>query len=246
MAVSEPAYILKTVDGGEHWNVVFTDSTRGMFLDAMDFGDDAHGVVIGDPINGKIFLAHTETQGDSWTIDKETFRMADGETFFAASGTNVKMFWDKKVNIGDLFLVTGGKKSRIFANDTPRDLNIIHGATSQGANSIAIDTATGKFIIVGGDFSKDSISEDNCILFSVQRNAFEKPLKPPYGYKSCVEFITRTRVISCGTSGVDISENGGKNWRHISPLSFHVCKKGKTGKNVFLAGTNGKIGRLNW
>ena len=37
MGIAEPAYILKTTDGGETWKVVFENKTKGMFLDAMDF-----------------------------------------------------------------------------------------------------------------------------------------------------------------------------------------------------------------
>ena len=57
MAVGEPAYILKTNDGGENWKVVYENKTKGMFLDAMDFANNREGIVIGDPINGKIFIA---------------------------------------------------------------------------------------------------------------------------------------------------------------------------------------------
>src|SRR5579871_2783557 len=37
MGIAEPAVILKTTDGGKNWKTVFTDSTKGMFLDAMEF-----------------------------------------------------------------------------------------------------------------------------------------------------------------------------------------------------------------
>ena len=40
MTVAEPAAILKTSDGGLHWRAVFSDSTKGMFLDAFDFADE--------------------------------------------------------------------------------------------------------------------------------------------------------------------------------------------------------------
>lgn len=35
MGVSEPAYILRTIDGGETWKLVYENKTKGMFLDAM-------------------------------------------------------------------------------------------------------------------------------------------------------------------------------------------------------------------
>src|SRR6476469_5942863 len=50
MAVAEPAIILKTKDGGKTWKKVFEDTTKGMFLDAMDFAEDRFGTVVGDPI----------------------------------------------------------------------------------------------------------------------------------------------------------------------------------------------------
>ena len=53
MAISEPGQILKTTDGGLNWKIVFTDSAKGMFLDAMDFYNNKNGMVVGDPVGGK-------------------------------------------------------------------------------------------------------------------------------------------------------------------------------------------------
>ena len=139
MAIGEPAFILKTTDGGETWKTVFTDSTKGMFLDAMDFSDNQHGVVIGDPINNKVFLAHTENQGEDWKIDRDFAKLSQGEALFASSGTNIKMIWNKEDAVADLLFVTGGKKSRLFIDDSPHDLNIIQGLETQGANSIGLN-----------------------------------------------------------------------------------------------------------
>ncbi|MBS1932989.1 MAG: oxidoreductase, partial [Bacteroidetes bacterium] len=50
MAIAEPAVILKTTDGGKNWKTVFTDSTKGIFLDAMEFWNDVSGIAVGDPI----------------------------------------------------------------------------------------------------------------------------------------------------------------------------------------------------
>jgi len=75
---------------------------------------------------------------------------------------------------------------------------------------------------------------------------WNSPVVPPHGYRSCVEFITADRLLTCGTSGIDVSEDGGKNWRLISPESFHVCRKAKSGKSVYLAGANGRIAKLDW
>ena len=91
MAVAEPAVLLKTTDGGASWRMVFTDSSSGMFLDAMDFRDKDHGAVIGDPINKKLYLVSTADGGDHWTKPTGSALpfLGDGEAFFAASGTNL-------------------------------------------------------------------------------------------------------------------------------------------------------------
>ncbi|HRF17370.1 MAG TPA: oxidoreductase, partial [Chitinophagaceae bacterium] len=66
MAVSEPAYILKTIDGGESWKIVYENKDKGMFLDAMEFWNEKAGIVIGDPINGRFFISRTFDGGNSW------------------------------------------------------------------------------------------------------------------------------------------------------------------------------------
>ena len=134
MGIAEPAYILKTKDGGETWKVVFENKTKGMFLDAMDFLNNGQGMVVGDPIGNKIFLAETADAGETWKEWKGKQLVADsGEAFFAASGSNIRLFNDKQ-----FFLVSGGTKSRLITHDNISDLPIIQGQETTGANSIDV------------------------------------------------------------------------------------------------------------
>jgi len=66
MGIADPAYILKTTDGGESWKVVYENKAKGMFLDAMEFWNEQSGIVIGDPLNGRFFVARTFDGGNSW------------------------------------------------------------------------------------------------------------------------------------------------------------------------------------
>ena len=66
MAIAEPAYILRTTNGGDSWKLVYENKTKGMFLDAMDFRDPKNGLVIGDPVDGRFFMANTTDAGNSW------------------------------------------------------------------------------------------------------------------------------------------------------------------------------------
>jgi len=241
IAVAEPGNILKTTDGGATWKVVYENNKKGMFLDAMEFWNKESGIVIGDPIDGKFFVVRSFDGGDSWKeIPQENLPKADsGEACFAASGTNVRA-----LDRDEACFVSGGLRSRFFWKGNPIDLPIVQGSESSGANSVAIRDK--KIIVVGGDFAHDSVSAKNCFYSTNNGKKWIAPATPPHGYKSCVEFITKNRLITCGTSGVDVSRDGGKNWEFIAKESFHVTRKAKDGSAVFLAGGNGKIAKLVW
>ena len=248
MGVGEPAYILKTHDGGESWKVVFEDKTPGMFLDAMEFWNEKSGIVIGDPINGKFFISRTFDGGDTWIQipEKNLPAAVEGEALFAASGTNIRI-----LDRDEAVFVTGGKKSRLFYRDKIIDLPIIQGLESTGANSISVldnkKLKGGKtMIVVGGDFKVDSSTEKNCFYSHDSGKTWLSPVTPPHGYRSCVEFLSKKEIVSSGLNGVDYSIDAGRNWKLISNEGFHVVRISKKGQSVFLAGANGKIGRLVW
>jgi photosystem II stability/assembly factor-like uncharacterized protein len=240
MAVAEPAIILKTTDAGITWKKVFEDSTKGMFLDAMDF-DGKYGVVVGDPIENRAFIAKTNDYGNTWNTVKNSTLLIKDEAFFASSGTNVKQVISRHTTPFTYF-VTGGIQSRFFGlYDTP--LQMVNSKSTTGANSLAC-YGDNKYIVVGGDFTNDRDTTANCLLSSDFGKTWQHPQTPPHGYRSCVAFINDNQLITCGTSGVDISNDSGLNWTLISPESFHVCQKAKQGNSVFLAGKDGRIAKL--
>ena len=249
MGIAEPAYILKTTDGGETWKQVYENKSKGMFLDAMDFVGSEYGIVVGDPINNKVFIAETYDGGETWremeTADKRP--SADsGEAFFASSGSNIRLMIDKK-----FYLVSGGIRSRLITKSGTTDLPIIQGKETTGANSIDVfDKGNGKgsnrMIVVGGDFTADSYTQKNCFYTTDSGKTWKAPKTPPHGYRSCVEFLSEKDILTCGLNGVDYSSNGGKEWKWISKESFHVCRIAKIGKSIYLAGNNGKVGKITW
>ena len=248
MGIGEPAVILKTHDGGAHWQTVFEDRRKGMFLDAMEFWNEQSGIVIGDPLEGKIFVARTFDGGDSWQVLPENGLPSaeKGEAMFAASGTNIR-----SISLSEAAFVTGGSVSRFFHRNKKTVLPLLQGKETTGANSLAVyhnkkRKPAQNIVVAGGDFSNDSLSQGNCAVSIDGGITWTVPAIPPTGYKSCVEFITAKRLIACGTSGVDISEDGGIHWQQISRLSFHVCRKAKKGNLVLLAGKDGKIAKLVW
>ena len=264
MGITQPAVVLKTKDGGNTWKKVYEDTANEAFFDAMDFtikDKDTAGILIGDPVDGLFYHVFSSNAGDNWmprnTQNKPSLQfLKDGEAFFASSGTNIAWL---PINEKDFtessaiaFLVSGGTTSKMYPiplnPNKSYPLNLLQGKQSTGANSIAVHAKSRKGMIVGGDFSNDSIVSGNATMFSFDKKnstvKFYQPINPPHGYRSCVIFIDEKQLITCGTSGVDISKDSGMNWTLLSKESFHVVQKAKKGTAVFLAGGRGRIGKL--
>lgn len=252
MSVADPAYILRTKDAGKHWKIVYSDTSKGVFLDAMAF-HGKFGMVIGDPLPGtqQMYRLYTHNKGKTWHRDLDQgnnhFLLSEGEAMFASSGTNLVLLrpFMHHARMNDAYIVTGGKVSsfiRTLSGSKSR-LPMVQGKESTGANSIAAWDAM-HLIITGGDFANDQDTTGNAYLSSDGGKTWQRPAVPPFGYRSGVTYIDANRLIACGTSGIDLSIDGGREWKSISKESFHVCQKAKEGNAVFLAGKNGRIARL--
>jgi photosystem II stability/assembly factor-like uncharacterized protein len=245
VAIAAPALILKTFDGGLSWNKVYENADTSMFLDAVSFKNDKMGTVIGDPINDTLFLLTTNDKGNHWDKINSSFwksKVSEGEAFFASSNSNLGYLNNSIV------FVTGGLKSRLWIDGTAMPLLMMEGRKSTGANSIDISPDGIKFIVVGGDFMKDTLTNDIARGFVKFNNKFQinTVFEMPNGYRSSVKFLDNDLVVTCGTSGVDVSKNAGKNWNLISNQSFHVVQHQPNTKAAFFAGAGGRIGYLSF
>lgn len=270
MGIDTPAIILRTTDGGKNWEKVFEDTTTGMFLDAMYMHIDSAAikknkgkptptshslVVIGDPIKNKLYHAWSTNGGQTWErlSNAQWQAMPDikeGEAFFASSGSNITI--SRANNSKGIYAVSGGTGASLWTLDKARwtfqPLPIIQGGTSTGANAIAFSPSGNKAVIVGGDFAKDTISTNNCVLleFNKGKVIMSTPNVYPHGFRSSVVYVDEQHLVAAGTSGIDVSEDGGKTWRNISGESYHVIRKAHNGKALYLAGGRGRIAILEW
>jgi hypothetical protein len=242
MSSGSPAVILKTVDGGKNWKVNYQQTDSTYFLDAMDFADAKHGFILGDPIAGKFLLLETKNGGDTWAPVVNAPVALPDEAAFAASGTCLR------VNKTTIMMVTGGSKSRLLMSPVEdmvwvdREVPLTNGALSRGAFSVAYNNR--QTVIVGGNYSKDKLTDSVAYVIS---NTKLKPLNyipktGPAGFQSCVEYIKGEIFLSTGTSGSNLSNDGGSNWQNIDTTSFNVCRKARHGRLILFAGDRGKIG----
>ncbi len=243
MGITDPAVILKTSDAGKTWKKVFTDTLHSAFFDAMNFSG-INGILVGDPTARKPVFATTTDKGDHWSLLASPIMLSDtGEAFFAASGSNILLKPD-----GRFLCVTGGTRSYLYMSDGQKDsLPLIQGGNSTGANAIAQDPGdSDHYYIAGGDFQRDSLAIGTAVGVHTSPFTYDLPEIFPSGYKSSVCYVDRSRMVACGTSGVDISSDGGRHWQKISTRPFHVCQKSRSGNKVFLAGGNGSIGVISF
>jgi photosystem II stability/assembly factor-like uncharacterized protein len=59
----EKSRIYKTTDGGRHWILLLTNPDAKGFFDAIAFWNPVHGIVLGDPIDGRAVVLTTEDGG---------------------------------------------------------------------------------------------------------------------------------------------------------------------------------------
>lgn len=246
ISAGSPLIILRTADGGNTWQGTYRDEQPDIFFDGMDFWDDDRGIAYGDPIGGVMQLLETRDGGRSWQnmSERAGLQLTDGEAGFAASGTGIRALQG-----GHVFIASGGHRSRLFHSGdygltwSARACPIIQGTASTGIFSIAFrDEHRG--VAAGGDYHHDRLTRNTVLLTEDGGITWKAPKRGTNGYRSAVEYISNGILLATGTSGVDISLDGGNHWDALSGGSFHVARKAKNGTWVVLAGVNGRIASL--
>ena len=139
MSAGDSALILKTMDGGKNWTIVYTDFRKDIFLDALEIDSKTGiGMVLGDPINTQKHFAalYTTDFGSSWNnlpIGDWNLPLDSLESFFAASGTSLVII-DSKVEAADSGLTNLARKYPITTSSEARIKNLTVGFAGGGIN----------------------------------------------------------------------------------------------------------------
>ena len=245
VSAGSPGIILLTKDAGKSWKEVYRDSRPEIFLNGMDFHGKM-GYVLGDPIDGTFQLLKSKDKGENWTDESLNILLfaEPGEAGFAASGSSIQVINDW------VYIGSGGSYSSLYKrNEREKILNVVDvpilsGNSSSGIFSIDfLNERTG--IVVGGDYMSENNNSNNILLTYNGGLSWVKPTSPVLGYRSSIKYINELTVLATGTTGTDLSYDGGVNWKNISTESFNVIAVSKNHKHIYLAGSNGNISCLD-
>jgi photosystem II stability/assembly factor-like uncharacterized protein len=241
----ESSRIYRTSDGGEHWDLQFANADPKVFLDAMSFADETHGVAFSDSVDGA-FVVLTTSDGRTWTrVPGDRLPPAlKGEGAFAASGSNIAMVGRDRIWIGTtasrvLRSIDGGRTWTV--NKTP-----LATGTATGIFSMAFrDRDHG--IVVGGNYQKEQDAIDNAAVTSDGGSTWTL-VKGLGGFRSAVAWLPESAntLIAVGPSGIDLSYDEGRTWTARGTEGFDAVGVVPKGVAAYASGSRGRIARLEW
>jgi photosystem II stability/assembly factor-like uncharacterized protein len=231
--------IYKTTDAGEHWALQFTNPDPKGFFDAIAFWDAAHGIVVGDQLDGRAEIRTTDDGGVHWDRRDPPAGLPN-EGAFAASNTCLALLGTSEAWFG-----TGGPgAARVFhSKDRGRTWSVAttpvrNDGAAAGIFSLAFANARDG-IAVGGDYSKDKEDRQNIAITHDGGTTWSAPAGGPKGFRSAVVYVPELKLwIATGTSGSDVSADGVA-WKLFDGGSYNAMSF--AGRAGWAVGGQGRI-----
>ncbi len=248
--------LYKTTDGCSHWTLLYTNTDKDGFWDAMCFAERPLGIyIIGDPVHGHFVLLESDEHELIQDMSIKGFRPLTGESLFAASNSN---FDPDEIN--GFYFATGGISGSWFLYETE---DVYHDAritwhrvsipigeksSSSGVFSIQLrsdptedrdqwDRIHG--VAVGGDYTKPNESTGTAAWTADGGQHWTAATKPPHGYRSTVAWDADAKAwIAAGTNGSDISYDDGKTWQPLDDGNWNALSL------PWIVGPKGRIAKL--
>jgi len=240
--------VYRTSDGGVHWDRMLSDPDPDGFFDALAFWDRKHGMLLGDPVAGRFVVRTTGDGGATWQRQSPPPALK-GEGAFAASNSSIALRRDGD-SLEAWFATGGPGAARVFHSvdgghtwsvaTTP----IRNDSASAGIFSIAFADAE-HGVVVGGDYSKPDQDQHNIAITSDGGRTWAEPAgSRPGGFRSALAFLRDQNAwIATGTSGSDVSYDGGNTWMAFGSGAFNAIGCNPTGA-AWVVGPKGRIARL--
>jgi photosystem II stability/assembly factor-like uncharacterized protein len=226
-AEQNQAQIFRT-DDAAHWTRQLALTDSGVFLDALAFWDDQHGIAMSDPIRGQLTIFTTDDGGAHWTRvnTSNAPAMLPGEAAFAASGTCLAIQGNTNVWIA----TGGGAIARVFrSTDRGRtwsvaDTPVQAGTNASGNFSVAFADAN-HGVVVGGDYTKPRGLSPNVALSDDGGRTWRRPAgNLPQGYMSGAAYVPGTNgrtLVAVGLGGTAVSTDRGESWSMVDTVGYN-------------------------
>lgn len=225
--IESPAEFFKIDKKSLKYEVVFRDTAKAAFYDALHFVNDKLAYTFSDPDQNHLLKLMVFRNGN-WAKVTGKVVLQEGEAAFAASNTNIAS------TANTVWIATGGKASRILKLNLKNntfgvfDTLIIQGESSQGIYSI--DFLNDTFgIAAGGDYTQPeaninniATTNDGGVTWQVQASGKNA------GYTTCVKIKPGSKgkeIIAVGDKQISYSSDFGKTWTKISnEKNLYVCE----------------------
>ena len=205
--------LYQTNDGGVKWDLLMVNPNPQGFWDAIAMWDPLHGILLGDPVNGR-FDIWTTSDGVTWVQQKGPPALPR-EGAFAASNTSLTVrgaheawFGTGGVGGGRVFHTDDGGKSWTVAKALPRP-----DSETAGVFSVAFSDAR-HGVAVGGDYKKPEMGAGTIAITDDGGKTWTASAASLPGYRSAVAYIDDKKMwIATGPSGSEVSVDGGRTWK---------------------------------
>lgn len=242
----EASRIYKTRDGGATWTLQLANKEPGVFLDAMAFRDEQHGVAFSDSVDGQFVIFTTADGGATWprvTADRLPPALP-GEGAFAASGSNVAIGPGGRIWIGTT-------SSRVLrSTDDGRTWAVVQTPVATGEAtgifSIAFRDAQ-RGVVVGGNYQQEDAADRNVAFTTDGGVTWQAPApgRGLSGFRSAVAWWPGKTAgwLAVGPSGADWSTDFGRTWM-VAGAKDHDSLSIRGESAAWMAGATGRLARL--
>jgi photosystem II stability/assembly factor-like uncharacterized protein len=242
--------IYRTTNGGESWELQFTNRDSLAFYDCFAFWGADRAIAMSDGVNG-VFPVLRLSSGNRWmNIGANLPPARSGEGAFAASGTCVATHGDRLA-----WIATGaGPTSRVLATTDGGDTwssyptPIVQGNPSAGAFTIAFRDAQHGFL-GGGNLSAASDFADNVATSGDGGKTWTLGTRSPFPgaiYGSSYVPGYSATVIITGPAGAAWSPDEGNSWTMIPDARDFWAVASAGPQATWLVGSRGRILKLSF
>jgi photosystem II stability/assembly factor-like uncharacterized protein len=255
MSAGEIDRVYRTVNAGQSWTLAYEHPNKSAFFDGMAFGDELHGWIMSDPIEGRLLILKTVDGGITWQpLPPEQSPVIElGEAGFAASGTNLVAIGKRELSIA-----VGGASPETNST-TSRIVTTHNGGLTWNYLSVPIarNPSSGMFslsriderhwVAVGGNYQLSDNNSENIVISLDGGSTWQQPSgSKPTGYRSVVAFGRNNGehfLLAAGPNGTDWSKDFGRSWQRISEKGFHTMDFSSDLTAGWGAGGEGRIAK---